>query len=288
LAIVLLARSAAAAGEADEKAECIRASEQGQQLRDDGAYSRAAEAFARCSRDSCPALVKHDCAAWLVDLEGRAPSVVLGVTDANGADLRDVKVTMDGAPFATKLDGKPTRVDPGAHVFRYEAAGFVPVELRVVLRAGEKNRVLSVQFSAKAAASSSTDAANTEQSTASPAAPVGGAESAFEQPPLLAWILSGVALVAFASETYFGISGLNQRNDDLSPHGCAPHCSPSDVDSIRTKFAISDVSLGVGLVAAGAAAYFFLKPQPSRSATRAVLDVGLQQGGGLATVEGTF
>jgi hypothetical protein len=105
MAIILFGASARAAGDGDEKAQCISASEQGQQLRDDGAYLRAGESFARCSRESCPALVKHDCVEWRLDLEERVPTVVFGASDPQGNDLVDVKVTMDGVPLLARLDG---------------------------------------------------------------------------------------------------------------------------------------------------------------------------------------
>jgi hypothetical protein len=286
VALILFGASTPAAGDADEKAQCISASEQGQQLRDDGAYLRAGEAFARCSRDSCPALVKHDCVAWLLDLEQRSPSVVFAASDPQANDLVEVKVTMDGVPFLAKLDGKPTRLDPGEHLFRFEAPGFAPFETRVVIRAGEKNRILTAQFAASAPPPSGDSGTGADSSAAPPASETPTAFAVQRSP--LAWVFSGVALASFASEAYFGISGINQRSDDFGPHGCAPRCSPSEVQSIRTKFTISDVSLGVGLVSAGLAAYFFLRPQPSSAALRMAFDIAVRQGGGLATVGGTF
>jgi hypothetical protein len=287
VALMLLAPQARAAGDADEKAQCISASDQGQQLRDDGAYLRAGEAFARCSRDSCPALVKHDCVAWLLDLQQRTPSVVFGASDPQGNDLVEVKVTIDGVPLLARLDGKPARIDPGAHQFRFEAAGFQPFETHVVIRAGEKNRILTAQFVAATAPTADAGA------SVEPAAPSAQVTEASASPsavgvPLATWIFSGAAVVTFASEAYFGISALSQRNGDLGPGGCAPRCSTSEVSSIRTKFVIADVSLGAGLVSAGLAAYFFFRPPPSGAGVRTAFDVGLRPGGGLATVGGAF
>ncbi|HTQ47166.1 MAG TPA: hypothetical protein VMI75_30635 [Polyangiaceae bacterium] len=134
------------AADADDKQQCLRTAEQGQQLRDDGKYARAREAFAACSRSVCPTMVQSDCVKWLRDLEAQSPSVVIMAKDDNGNDLTAVKVTVDGAPLTTTLDGRPLLVDPGAHKFHFEAQGFPPVDDQVVVYAGEKSRAISAQF----------------------------------------------------------------------------------------------------------------------------------------------
>jgi hypothetical protein len=270
----------ARAADPEEKTQCINASDEGQQLRDDGKYKLAREAFVRCARGTCPSLVSHDCAQWLVDVDTRSPTVVVDAKDDKGNDLVDVKVDVDGAEFIAKLDGLPRPVDPGERVFRYETAGFPPVEEHVVIRTGEKNRVLKVRFALDQSPPATAPGPETSESLhAGP-------------PPLAAWVFAGVAAAALVSETYFGLSGLSQRSQDLGPPpgGCAGHCAPSEKSSIQTKFAIADVSLGVGIVSAGLAAYFFLRPrpQPVRALPGAAVDFTPRPGGGLATVSGHF
>lgn len=144
LAVVATAALSTAHAAADDKQQCLAASDQGQQMRDDGKYRRAREAFAACARDACPALVRRDCVKWLADLEQSSPSIVVGAKDDKGGDLVDVTVLVDGAALVTKLDGKPVQVDPGQHVFRFVRQGSEPAETTVVLRAGEKNRFVGV------------------------------------------------------------------------------------------------------------------------------------------------
>jgi len=134
------------AADADDKQQCLRTAEQGQQLRDDGKYARAREAFGSCSRSVCPAMVQSDCVKWLRDLEAQSPSVVIMAKDDSGNDLTAVRVTVDGTPLTTTLDGRPLLVDPGAHKFHFEAQGFPPVDDQVVIYAGEKSRAISAQF----------------------------------------------------------------------------------------------------------------------------------------------
>jgi hypothetical protein len=146
IAAVVVSATWIRAADADEKQQCLRTAEHGQQLRDDGKYAKAREAFAACSRSVCPTMVQSDCVKWLRDLEAQSPSVVIMAKDDNGTDLTAVTVTVDGAPLTATLDGRPLLVDPGAHKFHFEAQGFPPVDDQVVIYAGEKSRAISAQF----------------------------------------------------------------------------------------------------------------------------------------------
>jgi hypothetical protein len=273
------AASAASVARADDKQQCLQASDQGQSLRDDGKYRRAREAFTTCSRPVCPTIVQRDCVKWLADLEATTPSVVVNAKDDKGNDLTAVKVTVDGAPLASSLDGRPVQVDPGEHTFHYETAGFPPVEDRVVIHAGEKSRVLTVQFG-------------------TPAAPGGGAPSSAAASPETpkpsngsdpsAWVFAGIAVVAFGTEAYFGFSGLSDRSNLENTCGKTQTCNPNDVDSIRTKFTVADIALAVGIVSAGLSAYFFLTHRSSDAPQSAHVDFAPLPGGGAATLGGRF
>jgi hypothetical protein len=280
--VATVALSTARAG-ADEKQQCLAGSDQGQQLRDDGKYRRAREAFASCAREVCPALVRRDCVKWLADLEQSSPSVVVGAKDDKGGDLVDVTVLVDGAPLVTKLDGKPTLVDPGAHVLRFQTAGYPTVEQHVMVHAGEKSRLLVVQFGTPAATPSATAA------TPAAAAPPDAAEAP-QGTRSSAWVFGGLAVVAIGTEAYFGLSGLSDRSS-LKNQACAQtaSCPQSSVDSIRTKFTVADIALGVGIASAAISAYLFLAPpsQTAPSHTTAV-DVVPVSGGAAMSVAGRF
>jgi hypothetical protein len=256
---------------ADDKQVCLDASSQGQQLRDDGKYRAARAQLVVCAREVCPAVVKRDCTQWLGEVDQTVPTVVVRARDSKG-DLAEVRVLVDGQTLLEKLDGKPAAIDPGEHVFRYEAQGHPPVEEHVVVRVGERNRLLDVQFGGAAGA-----------------VRVDGDSAKSSGPPVLAWILGGVAVLAFGSEAYFGITGLNDRSD-LRAQPCAQTstCSASDVDAIRTKFLIADVSLGVGIVSAGVAAYLFLASGKKTEPAPAAVDVRPLPGGALASVGARF
>jgi hypothetical protein len=284
----------ALADEASEKAACIGASDEGQQLRDDGKYTRAREAFERCARESCPVLLRVDCVHWLLDVDQSSASVVINAKDDKGNDLVDVTVTVDGQVLSSKLDGKPLLVDPGAHLFRYEAAGFTRMEEHAVIHAAEKNRALNVRFGAALAPRPSTDVGihRPDEAQQDPnvvvAPPMAAAVVVSANKPRVAgWVFAGVAVAAFASEAYFGISGLSQRSTDIGPGGCAAqkNCAPSEKTDIQTKFSVADVSLGVGLVSAGLAGYFFLRPADKPDIA---IDLLPRPGGCEASVSGRF
>lgn len=278
----MVAEGAAAA--ADDREMCVAAAEQAQQFRDEGKYRRAREQMLTCASDVCPGPIKVDCAKWLTELNRDAPTIVFGARDSKGADILDVKVSMDGAIVQERLDGKPVLVDSGEHVFAFEREDGSVHEERVLIRAAEKGRSIIATFPGP----------DTE-----PAPPVGGGDggpvpSEGLTPLIPAIVAGGVGVLALGSFAAFGIAGTNDV-DDLQR--CKPACAESDVDSARTKLYIADASLIVGVVALGAAAYlYFTRPTGDTSAVRAQkqktdglrFDARPLAGGGYAGIGGTF
>ena len=52
-----------------DKAECVKAAEQGQQHKRQGALTRALESFQRCARENCPPVIIGDCSRFLRETE---------------------------------------------------------------------------------------------------------------------------------------------------------------------------------------------------------------------------
>jgi hypothetical protein len=269
---------------ANEKQRCISASEQGQDLRDYGKYRRAREAFSACARETCPPLVRRDCSHWQSELEESWPSVIVSAKDTDGKDLADVRVLLDGEPFASRLDGKPIHVDPGEHVLRWDAEGYPAAEQHILVRAGEKNRMIDVQMgSAPTSRAPSAPEESATRDRAESAFALGGRRTS-------ALVLGAVAVAAFGTEAYFGLTGLSDRNALMAqPCAQAATCNSSTVDSIRTKFTVADISLGVGLVSTVLAAYLYLSssaPEPTRAIAH--VDIAPLPGGGEAAFGGRF
>jgi hypothetical protein len=265
------------------KQACVAASTDGQALRDAGKLREAREKLVACARDECPAIVRKYCSEWLADVEKRLPSVVFRVQAAegsSGADVTDATVTVDaGTPHP--VDGSATPVDPGEHVVRFEHPGDPPVEMHVVVSEGEKSRIVTGRFAPKAAPPP-------EETRPEPERP----EPVKAGISPLAIALAGVAVVGGAGFAYFGITAKNDL--DHLRQTCAPYCRSSDLDAVRQKALFADLSLGVGVVALGAATWVFLASShrdaepPAATERGASLDVQPIRGGAFAGVSGRF
>jgi hypothetical protein len=252
LVLCLGAVAAAGPAQAQDKMACVEASERAQHLRTDGKLAEARSALITCASEKCPAVVRNDCKAWLGELETARPSVVVSARTAGGRDLADVRVFIDGKPVSERLDGKAIYVDPGSHTFRYEAAGAPPVEDTLLVREGEKSRVVTVTF-------------QTGDGPKEPAlhpGPEGGGRSGL---PTISYVLGGLGVVATGSFLYFAVSGRSDYSDLRSR--CSPECDPHDVSPIRTKLFVADVSLGVAIVSFGLAVVFALTNPRAKSAS---------------------
>jgi hypothetical protein len=137
----------ATAARAQDKQTCNTAYQDAQVAKDGHKYLRAREQLRICASSSCPGFITKDCTEWLKDIDPRVPSVVFTAKNAAGADVSDVKVTMDGAPLADKLDGIAVDVDPGRHTFGFEGPDG-KTEQTVVVPEGTKAQHIGVTFGA--------------------------------------------------------------------------------------------------------------------------------------------
>jgi hypothetical protein len=121
-----------------DKMGCIAADTDGQSLRLAGKLLQARKRLAVCSAASCPTIVRDDCVERIADLEAAQPTVVFTATNGEGRSLIAVRVTVDGVVVANRLDGRPLPVDPGDHLFGFDALGRITAEMRLTLHEGEK------------------------------------------------------------------------------------------------------------------------------------------------------
>jgi hypothetical protein len=261
----------------DEKQVCARASEDAQQLRSEGRPKEARERLLVCARDTCPGIVRKDCTLWLAEVTAALPSVVVAAKDAQGQDVVSVKVTLDGEPFTDKVDGKAIAVNPGVHTFHFEMEGAPPVDDKVVIREGEKNRALLVSFKTPTAAPPPTP-------PTPPIEPPPPPPSASHGPPAVTYVFGGLAVVAAGGYAYFGITG---KNDVYNLRAtCAPNCTDSQKNTASTDLLVANVSFGVGVAALVTAAIVWIAAPGSAPAGKASasLDVVPLKGGGGASL----
>jgi len=235
-ALVLLAASSARA----DKAACVSALDDAQTLQTARKLKDARASLVACSSQECPAVVREDCAKSLLDVDAAIPSIVLSAT-VDGRDAADARVSLDGVPVDGALDGRSLAVDPGTHVARFEREGSAPVEVKIIAREGEKNRVVSASFVLHREPVAMTRPATAETRSAIPVLPL---------------VLGGIGLTALAGGAFMRLSA---DADARSLQGaCAPKCDPSERDALSNRLVISNVAIGVGAVALTASAVTWL------------------------------
>jgi len=298
-ALVALSSVSSADDKPDPKQQCITASEQGQNQRDDGLYRTARASFVECARDVCPKLIAQSCTRWLRELDQDAPTVVLGAKDEQGNDLTDVTVSLDGKPFATVLDGKPVESDAGEHVLRFERSGSVPAEQKLVLRAGEKARVVTVTLRSIGAPSGETPEVAKPALPEEPEAP----EGFFSPRHVTAGVLAlgavaaagtGIVLTVLSSQDKSDAANLRSSNG-FSPTSCT-HVSSALCQSLSSKVnaQYQDMNIAAGLftaagvLAAGAVVTWLVWPQSGPAQPPATGSFVPIRGGAALQVVGAF
>lgn len=229
LVVGILAGTAGAA-RADDLA-CISASENEVGLRKQLHLRDAMKQLSVCADPACPHEVQVECARRLAALTAALPTIVFAVTDAAGDDVAAVNVTVDGAAFASSLDGRALPIDPGSHVVRFEAPGKPAVEKTIIVREGEKDRRLKIVLGAPARDAAPTPAATLPVATpATPAATAPAPEalrssSSWSMGKSLAVAAGGVGVAGLAVGTVFGLMASSdastQRADCSATTGCS-------------------------------------------------------------------
>ena len=130
------------------------------------------------------------------------------------------------------------------------------------MRVGEKNRRVAVSFGAEAKAK-----------TPSRRRKRGVRRGPRHEPALdkrtISYGLAGLGAAALGSFAFFAITGKSDEND--LHDSCSPNCPEDDVDAVRTKYLVADISLGVGIASLGAATWLFFVTSPATKPPRNVL-----------------
>lgn len=256
-----------------DKATCAHSYEQAQEQKKAGKLIEAKKSLLVCSQASCPDFIKSDCGQWITEVETRTPSLAIVAKDAHGGDLTAVQIYVDDKKIADRIGGMALPVDPGEHALRFVHEGDAAVEKRVLVREGEKARVVQVTFAPKTPKPA--PAAETQ------------AHASLPKRKTLAYVLGGAGVVALGVGSYFWIAGKGQESD--AKNQCAPTCPQDRVDSIRSRYLVGDIAVGVGLVSIGVATYLLLhKPNQERAHAGVSVDVAVTRRATLASVAGRF
>jgi hypothetical protein len=253
LAVLLAARSASAqsvgdagapgagdagaqrAGASPDVAACIAAHGRGQELRLDAQFIEARASFRVCASESCPAMIRADCATWQSSIAQDIPSIVFSFADVRGV-RQPASVVLDGAPLADA--STPTEIDPGAHSVRVESPGFVSIDTTVTVRSGERRRTVSMVLQRPVAV-----VVTPPPDAVLPPRPF--------RVPTASWVLGGAGVGLVGIWGGLGAHVLVARQD--AAQTCAPFCPQSVVGPLRTELLVGDILLATGAAAITAA-----------------------------------
>ena len=236
-AVLTLARGAAA-----DAVSCTRTHAAGQRQEKSGYLGDALLSFRQCASDmKCPRPIRTECTERYTAVEARLPTIVFSVVDDHDNDIVDVRVSSASGVIAEGLDGRPVGVDPGSHDLRFELATGQVVTKTVVVRQGEKDRIVSVRVPrprAETAPKPASAAAFTPESQPD-------AKERDLSVPVASWVsylLGGAALGTWGTFALLG------RSKEKALADCSPNCPSSmygDYDTMRRFYLTADVSLGI-------------------------------------------
>lgn len=235
---------------AADASSCAASHTDGQRAMKAGHLKAALDSFSACGSDQrCPGPVRRECVDLFGSVQSIVPTLVFAVSDHEGHDLTDVKVYSSGELLAQGLDGRPVPVDPGEQGFLFELPSGTFLTADVLVRQGEKNRIVAVRAGPAAA--------KTPTFASSPAneLPKSSAQQGLDlkSMPVGFWVSSGIGVAALGVWGTFALLG-RAKEVDLSD--CKPRCDPAlrgEYDAMRRQYIVADVSLGVGVAAVGAA-----------------------------------
>ena len=256
LACALTATTTAApAAEPTERALCIAAATEAQSLMDEHKLLVARERLRVCGRSVCPSAVVKDCVTWLKKPEANLSALVFEEPgDDAGVELVDVKVSIDGAPAKTTLDGIAVEIDPGPHTVLFEASGGATSELQVLAKSADKHMIVS------AVLRRTTPHALPEPVVAPSSAIVGDAPATAVLPGRvnararlqrpIGYVVGALGIVGLGVGAAYGVTAVKKRGE-LNCTGDV--CDATALHDGRLAATAADVAFGVGgaLVAAG-------------------------------------
>jgi len=220
--------------------ECDAAFSRARELADHGQLVKARSELEKCEASSCDDALRHRCMMRSDLLVEDIPTVVLAVTDEDGAPVENVRVSLDRVLIASKIDGRAIPVDPGVHELTFYKGDDVIARKKLVILQGQHNRVITASLRPE---TPHTVAAHTDD-----AGPLRVTRAATPRrgsyvPSYLVLGLGATSIGGAALLTTWG------RADNKRLADCTPNCPQASVDHIHRLYMGADISLGVGITA---------------------------------------
>ncbi|MBM4358637.1 MAG: hypothetical protein FJ096_11075 [Deltaproteobacteria bacterium] len=227
--------------EAGARQTCLDAFKRAQRLRRRGELLSARAELLACGQPLCPDAVETKCVAWVEEVRGAIPTIVVRALDDRGRDLTDVAVAIDGEPMATSLDGLALELDPGPHEVRVTRGGRSASQ-RIVALQGAKNRGIELRIAAPA--------------------PIPPSAPPRPRLPVLSWVGFGLGAGGLVVGTVTGVSSLLAAKQLDCPNDI---CFQYQEEALRTGRALAHTStasfaLAGGGVLLGIAGLTWLRP----------------------------
>lgn len=275
--LLVLALGAPVAAQAVEQEGCNEDYVAAQRTRKEGKLLQAREHLLACSRELCMDVIEKDCVTWLQDVDHSTPTVVVFARDKWGDETLNVRLLIDGQIVRDVLDAKAIPVDPGTHVFRFETTDATPVEQKVILREGEKNRRVEMQFGVG-------DAGHDNERV--PGSDDGELHFGLQD---LGWVLGGAGVASIVGASLFFVSA-SAAESDFDGINCGASCQKANDDAVDRQRMIGRVMLGIGVASAVAATCLLVwgPGVDDDDATATRLDLRVAPGGAYALVRGSL
>jgi hypothetical protein len=247
-------------------------------------YTQAAELAARAGQGERERVARKSAS----DLEAALPHVVL-----KSATKDSITVTWDGKPMGAAVLGIPLPVDPGVHELVASATGRQTYKQTVTVKSGPGEQVVTIPELAPGV----TAAPVVVGPVPAPTPPVTPPPSEPEATghPILGYSLLGGGAVAIIIGSVFGGLALSEKSTvagQCNPKGQCTQGGLNAATTLKTDEATSTVMIGLGIVSAGAGAYFVItshsKKEASPSAPTARVEPLIGPGVAGMGLSGTF
>jgi hypothetical protein len=255
-------------------ADCLAATEKATTLRRQHQLRAARAELLICAAGTCPADIRQECMRRVDEVNASMPTMVFEVKDDKGSDMSAVHVELDGEVLTDRLEGTALSIDPGEHVFHFEAAGMIAVDRQFVIRVGEKERREQIRFrpigaqnAAPAVLTSAPSMSTRQQFSTAHARP-----EPSHALRTVGYVLGGVGLAAIALAAYEQSVALNRHSssrDAANADDAAIQATSSELHAqARSAQNYALVSGSLGLAALGVGVYMALRDLGDESSTR--------------------
>jgi hypothetical protein len=172
------------------------------------------------------------------------------------------------------LDGLAIPVDPNEHQFMFQRGAEAPISRTERVEPTDKFRPIEVALPDPNLQDESPPVVVSHEG---PGRTIAGVS------------LIGIGVVGVGAFALLG-SSARDREHQLQDRDCKPHCAQGFVDSVSTRYTLSNISLAVGVASLGAATWVLLSgpSAPKDPAPSAHVDVVAGPRGGTVTLSSSF